>query len=62
MSIPASIYSIGVAATIMQRPPAELLSLAERLGIEVSLRVNGVVYLDEQALEKIRQHLARRGD
>ena len=45
--------SVGFACTQLQRSPQQILEVAERAGIKVSMYLNGVPHFDAGALEKI---------
>jgi len=54
------LLSIGKMAEVLQASPARIEVAAERAGVRVSLRLNGVKYYADRDIDDIRDHLPPR--
>lgn len=54
------LLSIGKLAEVLQASPARIEVAAERAGVRVSLRLNGVPYFNDADVDEIRDHLPPR--
>jgi hypothetical protein len=56
------VTAVGRAASELRVPVSQLLEIADRLGVAVAGRINGVVYFSVADVERIAQHVRTTQD